>query len=105
MLLCATSCSTCAPSQRDHLEDKPVYECLLKLLQSRNSQLLALLPQLLVLFAKVIPDQSGVEGSIRSSLASALVALRAELPDALSAALAVLPQDDHKAVLQHILSP
>ncbi len=81
-----------------------MYECLLKLLQGRNHQLLSLLPQVLLLLAKVIPDQSGVDSSIRSALAAALVGLRTDIPDALAAAMAVLPADDHKAVLLHLLA-
>ena len=60
--------STAWLPQRDHIEDKPVYECLLKLLAARNAQLLALLPQLLVVFGKIIPDNSGVAPEIRSAV-------------------------------------
>ncbi len=54
--------------QNDHQEDAPVTECLVKLMNARNPQLLSLLPQLLVVIAKMVPDSSGVDGHLRGSL-------------------------------------
>jgi hypothetical protein len=61
--------------QRDRLEDKPVFECLLKLLSARHPQLMALLPQLLLLFARTVPDSSKVNPEIRRAVVCRVVLL------------------------------
>jgi hypothetical protein len=54
--------------QKDHAEDGVVYQCLLELLKARNPKLLALLPAVLSVFARSIPDESQVAGDIRAAL-------------------------------------
>ena len=56
------------PLKKDHVEDKSVYDCLLRLLQARSPELMAVLPQLLNVFAQVIPAESGVAENIRGAV-------------------------------------
>jgi hypothetical protein len=58
------------PLKKDHAEDKPVYDCLMRLLAARVPEAMAHLPQLFSVLAQVIPPESGVAEPIRAAVVS-----------------------------------
>ncbi len=67
------------PLKKDHVEDKPVYDCLIRLLTARAPEVLTHLPQLLSVFAQVIPPESSVAEPIRAAVVSDVIVV-ADLP-------------------------